>query len=104
MWPIGVANIIALFARLVGRTKRSQFFADFDKFVVLTSRSDAYIFRSGDYCGDDDDVDDDRRQTTRRRDRDRQKPIALPLAHARGVIRMIVIISDVVYCISYSSS
>ena len=40
---------------------------------MLTSHSDAYISRSGDFRGDDD-----RRQT---------KPIALPLAHARGVIK-----------------
>ena len=39
---------------------------------MLTSRSDAYISKSGDFCGDDDD-----RQT---------KSIASLLAHARGVI------------------
>ena len=33
----------------------SQFFTNFDKFVVLMSRSDAYISRSGDFCVDDDD-------------------------------------------------
>ena len=74
-----MANINTLFAMLLGCAKgfeayRSQFFADFDRFVVLTSLSDAYISRSGDFCGDD-------RQT---------KPIALPLAHARGVKRTIV--------------
>ena len=78
MWPIGVANINARFATLVVRTKGfeaywSQFFADFDGFVVLTSRSDAYISRSGDFCGDDDD-----RQTTDKTD------CFTPCACARG--------------------
>ena len=65
---------------LMGRTEGfeaywSQFFADFDGFVVLTSRSDAYISRSGDFRGDDDDDDNDDRQT---------KLIALPLVRMRA--------------------
>ena len=69
-----MVNINARFAMLVGCAKGfkaylSQFFAGFDRFVVLTSGLDAYISRSEDFCGDD-------RQT---------KPIALPLVHARGV-------------------
>ena len=46
-------------------------FDDIDGYVVLTSHSDAYIFRSGDFCADND------RQT---------KPIALPLVHAHRVM------------------
>ena len=33
----------------------SHFFAEFDWFVVLTSRLDAYISRYGDFCANDDD-------------------------------------------------
>ena len=75
-WPavaqsVGVANINALFVTLMGCTKGieaywSQFFANFNRFVVLTSHSDAQISRCGDFHGDND-----KRQT---------KPIALPLA------------------------
>ena len=70
-----------LVVTFVGRAKWfraywSQFSAEFYGFVVLTSRLDAQISRSGDFPAD-------RRQT---------KPIALPLAHAHGV-KIIVIVS-----------
>ena len=51
----------------------ASFFADLDKFVVLTSRSDAYTSRSGNFCGDD------RRQTT-----DRQSQLLYPLRMRTG--------------------
>ena len=71
---ISVANKNTVFAMLVGVTKQwRKSFKDFDGFVVLTSRSDAYISRSGDFCVD----------------RPTNKPIALPLA-ARGVTTRIV--------------
>ena len=46
-----------LFVTLVGLAKGieaywSQFFADFDRFIMLTCRSDAYILRSGDFRAD----------------------------------------------------
>ena len=68
---------------LMGHSKRfeaywSQFIAHFDGFVVLTSRSDTYISKSGDFCGDNVDNDDDRRQT--------DKTDCFTLAHACGVI------------------
>ena len=58
-----MANKKALFVTLVDRTSRfdaywSHFFAEFDWFVVLTSRLDAYISRYGDFCANDDDDDD----------------------------------------------
>ena len=37
----------------------SQFFAEFDWFIVLTSCLDTYILRYGDFCANDDDNDDD---------------------------------------------
>ena len=37
---------------------RSQFFAEFDWFIVLTSRLDAYISRYGDFCANDDNNND----------------------------------------------
>ena len=36
----------------------SQFFAEFDWFVVITSRLDAYISRYGDFCANDNNGDD----------------------------------------------
>ena len=59
-----VANKMALFVTLVDRIPRfdahwSHFFAEFDWFVVLTSRLDAYISRYGDFCANDNDNDDD---------------------------------------------
>ena len=64
--PIGVdtvANKKALFVTLVDRIPRfdaywSQFFAEFDWFVVITSRLDAYISRYGDFCANDNDNND----------------------------------------------
>ena len=44
------------------KTHSSQFFADFNRLVMLTSCSDAYMLRSGDFCGDDN------RQTGRKTD------------------------------------
>ena len=57
-----VANKQALFVTLVDRIPRldvhwSHFFAEFDWFVVLTSRLDAHISRYGDFCANDDDDD-----------------------------------------------
>ena len=40
-------------------THRSQFFAEFDWFIVLTSGLDTYISRYGDFCANNDDNDDD---------------------------------------------
>ena len=54
-------------------TEAMQFLAKFDIFVVLKTRSGAYISRFGDFCVHDDNNDDD---TT-----DHFTP-----AHARGVI------------------
>ena len=56
--PIGVATVAnkkALFVTLMDRIHRfdtywSQFFAKFDRFIVLTSRLDAYILRYGNFC------------------------------------------------------
>ena len=53
------ANKKALFMTLMDRVSRfdahrSQFFAEFGWFVVLTSRLDAYISRYGDFCANDD--------------------------------------------------
>ena len=65
---IGVATVAdkkALFVTLVDRIPRfdaywSQFFAEFDWFVVLRSRLDAYISRYGNFCAyDNNDNDDD---------------------------------------------
>ena len=50
----------------------ASFFVNFDKFVVLSSRSGAYMLRSGDFSGDD-------RETDRQID-------YFTLAHAHGVI------------------
>ena len=54
----------ALFMTLMDRVSQfdaheSRFFAEFDSFVVLTSRLDAYISRYADFCANDDDDDDD---------------------------------------------
>ena len=62
---IGVATVAikkALFVTLVDRVSRldilwSQFFAEFDWFVVFTSRLDAYTSRYGDFCANDDTTD-----------------------------------------------
>ena len=35
-----------------------QFFAEFDWFVVITSRLDSYISTDGDFCANDDDTTD----------------------------------------------
>ena len=35
----------------------NQFFTEFDWFIVLTSRLDAYISRCGDFCANDNDND-----------------------------------------------
>ena len=58
---------------------RSKFFADFDCFVVLTDCLDAEMLRSGDFCANRQQTTDDIQQMT-------DKPIALPLAHAHGII------------------
>ena len=59
-----VANKKALFVTLVYRIPRfdahwSQFFAEFDWFIVITSRLDAYISRYGDFCANDNNDNDD---------------------------------------------
>ena len=59
-----VANKKVLIVTLVDRISRfdtywSQFFAEFDWFVVLMSRLDAYISRYGDFCANDNNDDDD---------------------------------------------
>ena len=53
----------ALFVTLVDRIPRfdahwSQFFAEFDWFVVITSRLDTYISRYGDFCANDNNDND----------------------------------------------
>ena len=58
-----VANKKALFVMLVDRIPRfdahwSQFFAEFDWFVVITNRLDAYISRYGDFCANDNNDND----------------------------------------------
>ena len=58
-----VANKKALFVTLVDRIPRfdahwSQFFAEFNWFVVLASRLDAYISRYGDFCANDNNDND----------------------------------------------
>ena len=73
VWLIGVANINALFVMLVGRAKGfeahlSHFFADFDDLLCLRV---AQMSRSLDLAIFVVTTDD--------------RPIALPLAHARGV-------------------
>ena len=55
-----VANKKALFVTLVDRIPQfdahwSQFFAEFDWLVMITSRLDAYISRYGDFCANDND-------------------------------------------------
>ena len=57
-----VANKKALFVTRVDRIPQfdahwSHFFAEFDWFIVLTSRLDAYISRYGDFCANDNDND-----------------------------------------------
>ena len=57
-----VANKKPLFVTLVDRIPRfdaqwSQFFAEFDWFVVLTSRLDAYISRYGNFYANDNNDD-----------------------------------------------
>ena len=52
----------------------NQFFTDIYLLIVLIARIDAYNARSGDFRADDDD-----------------KLIASPLAHARGVILIIML-------------
>ena len=64
-------------------TEFSQFFTDFDGFVLASLLR--YLSRSGDFCGDDDDNDNNRPT-----DRRQTKPIALSLAHACGVINQFV--------------
>ena len=59
-----MANKKALFMTLVDCIPQfdahwSHFFAEFDWFVVLTSRLDAYISRYGDFCANDNDNDND---------------------------------------------
>ena len=73
---------------------KSNFFANFDCFVVLTDCSDAEILRSGDFCAD-------RQQQTTTHDR-LDKPSALPLAHAHGVKQSVL--SEIVNRLSFSSS
>ena len=73
---IGVAKK-TVFEIVVGLSKWfkaqwRQFFSDIDNFIELMSHSDVWIWLSGDFC------DDDSRWQT--------NPIALPLAHAHGVI------------------
>ena len=59
-----VANKKSLFVTLVDRILQfhaywSQFFAEFDWFIVLTSRLDTYISRYGNfYANDNDDTTD----------------------------------------------
>ena len=58
-----VANKKPLFVTLVDRIPQfdahwSQFFAEFDWFVMITSRLDAYISRYGDFCANDNDNND----------------------------------------------
>ena len=83
-----VANKKALFVTLVHRIPRfdahwSQFFADFDWFVVITSRLDAYtcISRYGNFCANDNDNNNDNKQQWR------HDQLLYPLAHVRGVMR-----------------
>ena len=63
-----MGNKTTLFVMFVDHAKRlkpshsSQFFADFNRLVMLTSCSDAYMLRSGDFYGDDN------RQTDRKTD------------------------------------
>ena len=64
-----VANKKALFVTLVDRIPRfdahwSQFFAEFDWFVVITSRLDAYISRYGGFCANDNNNNNDNDDTT----------------------------------------
>ena len=66
-----VANKKALFVTLVDRIPRfdahwSQFFAEFDWFVVLTSRLHVYISRYGDFCAHDNDTTDYSRASEQR--------------------------------------
>ena len=54
----------ALFVTLVDRIPRfeahwSRFFAEFNWFVVLTSRLDAYISIYGDFCANDNNNNND---------------------------------------------
>ena len=70
-----MANKAMLFVTFVDRAKRfeahsSQFFAVFNRLVTLTSCFDAYMLRSGDFCGNSDN---------------RKTDYSTP-AHARGVI------------------
>lgn len=60
VWFIGVANEKARFVELVSRLKHSeaktgQFFAVSDISIVLVAGPDAYISRSGVFCGDNND-------------------------------------------------
>ena len=74
MWVLSigvamVANKKVLFVTLVDRIPRvdaywSQFFAEFDWFVVLTSHLDVYPSRYGDFCAHDNDNDNDNDDTT----------------------------------------
>ena len=64
-----MANKKALFVTLVDRIPRfdaywSQFFAEFDWFVMITSRLDAYISRYGDFCANDNNDDDNNNDDT----------------------------------------
>ena len=69
-----MANEKARFVTFVTCVKHleSQFFAISDILIPFTTRSEAYILRSGDFVRTDD------------ADR-RTKPIILPLAHESGV-------------------
>ena len=78
-----VANKKALFVTLVDRIPRfdahwSQFFAELDWFVVITSRLDAYISRYGDFCANDNDNNDNNN------DNDDTTDYFTPCACARG--------------------
>ena len=61
----------------LNQNQASFFFATFDSLVVLTTRSDVYISKSGDFHADDDYL--------------------VPLAHARGVTLRIIAI-EIMLC------
>ena len=83
-----VANKKALFVTLVDSipwfdARWSQFFAEFDWFVVITSCLDAYISRYGDFCANDNNDDND--DTT---------DYFTPYACARGNYSVIILCKD----------
>ena len=64
-----MANKKALFVTLVDRIPQfdahwSQFFAEFDWFVVITSRLDAFISRYDDFCANDNNNNNNDNNTT----------------------------------------